>query len=1553
MSTTELSLKDLLIEWRDDRSPDIPEQQRGVALLEAVERERETDDGIDSKLGRMFLNLTYHPRYLQSLSDRELRYRWAKAADRIIENISYTLGDMFEDRVAAHPDKTLFQDMSKSQPGYWSYRVIRERLRAMAAVFFNSHTEPRVAIYCHNSVESACVDLACLCHDILDTPLNIHFDVDTTAWIFDQLKINIVVVDTEEHLLKLMEVRKKTANQFTIFSIESTSACDEQEACLLQKASLDLTHVQIENILQSRRRMRMSEVCTVMFTSGSTGKPKGVSFSQFNLVSKRFSRGAALPEVGDDEVLLCYLPLYHTFGRYFELLGSIYWSGTYVIPGNPSVETLLNLLTQVNPTGLISIPLRWQQIADACHENSQTAMTAEEKTAAFRQIVGRRLHWGLSAAGYLGPDTFRYFNHNGVNLCSGFGMTEATGGITMTPPGEYRDNSIGRPLPNVDVRLTEVGEMEIAGSYIARYLDDMGPGDDIPIDFKTDDRYWLPTGDLFRLHDDGHYEIIDRLKDIYKNNKGQTIAPRRVEKLFEGVSGIKRTFLVGDARAYNVLLIVPDTDDLVFQGISSEAGIREYFHQIVSNANQDLAPYERVVNFASIDRDFTIDKAELTPKGSYRRKNIEKNFVEVIDELYTRPFVEMNGNGFTARIPRWFYRDIGTLEDGIRLTDEGLHDNRRDLTVALGPTDEDGYMRIGDLMYQMEGKVIDFGLLTRQPMLWMGNPQLIAFCPCRMGWDLDTAPFTSHVRLPVDIGSNNTHRFSDRSRLLHINDQTLAVTNQTVISALYGNVETAKQAIRQLGKSLAETDERVAAVVRRRIQALAYHSEFRIRALAYYTLLLDEPSPDYNRTLPAFIESGLPFLDEDAIREIASADLKKRRLEALRRRLFTYRTQLQWPASDVIRQQFVSILKLLKDFAQFHPEFYDTVRAELAGWILHKSDPDIAKQAEEYFTELYRFYEERLTEMMPAYSDDDWTSRVIFGDELTAGERKRLREVLFGTTFLAQSIILAFDEDWFDLKKIPAGGIWISRIISRRTYLRYRISINTVTGKHYDLQIILDEDLQESHVLETIYWLMTISSYPYGHRVLPRLGCARLELKARSLAYLGDLTVWEKVREFAARRQPQTSRPRRHAWRKLFIRALAAFFRGWHLSGQRIIPGAITPDNIVVPEQDFREGAVIQSLTGWRPYAGALSIVRPMVQNFFRKTLAHYPWCADLISTSWIFDACIEELGIENGRKFLDDLHDEAALTESDDSKGWFIENLERYMKRLESEYYVPMALQNAIDRYAEWHTENPNATPEAKEQIISELWRLYRLDRFPEIARYYLYRHTYFETAAENVKKAFDRLLHRMHTKPKTPAIQMIELSELQEVLEHPADRSIFSILIFPRMEKRRPLEIRAAGESEHKYVIVSTAITDNQGEEYILREPTKPIEIGQLYRLFYREGYPKTAAERDRFLLVIDSLDQVVGGLCYRRDGHDVVHLDGTVIMAPLMGRGIGSVMLEDFCTRMRNQGIRVIKTHFFLRRFYTKHGFSVDSRWGALVRFLRPEDAAEAADVDRKFT
>ena len=108
-----------------------------------------------------------------------------------------------------------------------------------------------------------------------------------------------------------------------------------------------------------------------------------------------------------------------------------------------------------------------------------------------------------------------------------------------------------------------------------------------------------------------------------------------------------------------MLLIVPDPDDPVLRDAPDDGSRQEYFHRIVAAANENLAPYERVVNFALLERDFDLERGELTAKGSYRRKAVEESFAAVIDGLYQSPWVEIPADGLRLRIPRWFFRDLG------------------------------------------------------------------------------------------------------------------------------------------------------------------------------------------------------------------------------------------------------------------------------------------------------------------------------------------------------------------------------------------------------------------------------------------------------------------------------------------------------------------------------------------------------------------------------------------------------------------------------------------------------------------------------------------------------------------------------------------------------------------------------------------------------------------------------------------------------------------------------------------------------------------------------
>jgi len=1498
-----------------------PGDDTAAALLATAAAADDAGAG-EPELWRRFLETTGEQPYLAALPDTGARHRWAEVVFGALRRADFGLESLLDWRVRTREQTVYLHDLGRSDEPQLTYARTRRRIRRIAAHLLGPEAgaapPPRVAILAPNTLDGALCDLACLVHDIPVAPLNVQEDSATLAWILDRLGVTDVVVDGADRLQRALEVREKTARSYTIHTLQGGRG-NEQDVRALDRELSDLSPEEVDRRLAARPRLGLDDPATVLFTSGSTGRPKGIVFTPFNLVSKRFARAAALPAVGTGEVLLCFLPLYHTFGRYLELLGMLYWGGTYVFAGTPSLDSLLAGMARVQPTGLISVPLRWQQIRERASELGGDRQ-------ALDRVAGGRLRWGLSAAGWLAPDTFRWFHARGVELCSGFGMTEGTGGLTMTPPGEYVEESVGRPLPGVRTRLGEHDELLVAGPYVARYLPEEGPAGDWSVEDPGRDDWWLGTGDLFQELPGGHLQIVDRIKDIYKNNRGQTVAPRKVESRFTGVPGIARTFLAGDGRPYNVLLVVPDRDDPVLGDLPA-AEQQEYLRRVVRQANLDLAPYERVVNFAVLDRDFSAERGELTPKGSYRRKAIAENFRTVLDDLYRRRTLRIGERRVV--VPDWVLRELGLLEDEVDLADGALHNRRTGQRLALAPGLREGWLRVGDLEYQptTPDRDLDLGVFARQPLLWLGNPALQAFLPCRAGWDTRLRGVAEQVLLPRrETAAGETlcpPRRGDR----------LGQLDEICRAALFGPAEAARGAVASLEARLPQATPQEAVLIRRRLEALACHPLLEVRCEAYRILVMDQPEPDYGRYLAAFVASEQPFLCPDSIAAIARGAGEPRRLLSFRRRLHAYRRQLSWPATPASRAIFADLLRLLVDFARHQPENVSTVRRELLCWVLFRRDPELAALARTLVGELTEWHHARLdAARAPAAA---WEGKLAFQDGLDPAEVARLRAVIEGTTFLAESSALAFDAR-LDPADIPAGGVWISRTLSHPFPARYRVSINTTGGRHFDLLLILRDDLAAPEVEETFMRVAMIRAWPDDAPVLPRLGAVRPDLGAASLVYASGLTVWDRIRRHAATTSDAEAfgAP---AWRRLLVAAMATVVVAWRNAGREVVPGMVAPSNVIVPERDWQRDRLVVSLAGWRAYTDAMQLARPLLLNFLRLPVSHYPALRGVMDDGWLAEAFAEALGPADGRTLLLEIAGSLERDPLPNAGPDLAGRLRSFADLLAERYRPTLAVEGAAARYAQWRRLNPEASPRARSDQLESLIRLYRLDQQGEIACFALFGATYLTEAPPDAQAACEQLVDRLFHHPDLRAARTVELSDLQAALPAAEDRAALGRLAFPQSAHGHHPAVQPVGDRARGHVVLQTEITDDRGARYLVREPRDAGEMGRLYRLFLQSGFPLAISEADRHLVTVDADDQLAGGVGWRTDLAGEPHLDGVVVTDSLRGRGLARVIIADLGRRLADDGHGVLRTHFSLQGFFARLGFAVDRQRGGLVRVL----------------
>jgi long-chain acyl-CoA synthetase len=450
-------------------------------------------------------------------------------------------------------------------------------------------------------------------------------------------------------------------------------------AGLLERGGAGLA---VEPALEALER---DDVACLIYTSGTGGTPKGVMLTHGNILANCKGALELVLDVGlGDETFLSFLPLAHAYehtcGQMFALsLGAR-------IAYAESVEKLAGNLGEVKPTIMTAVPRLYEVLEQRIRREAERPGGWRTKLfhrtldlgrrrydrdgrlglwdglqdkvldrlvrARIRDRFGGRLKAFISGGAALAPETALFFQSLGIRILQGYGQTESAPLISCNRPSRVRHDTVGPPVPGVEIRIGSDGDAEGPGNAADGEILARGPSvmkgywGDADATGRTVIGGWLHTGDVGHLTPDGALVLTDRKKDLIVTSGGDNIAPQRVENLLALEPVIGQVMVAGDGRPFLVALIVPDAQaardwakrhgkPAGLGDLMEDADFRKHVGEAVERVNRGLSGIERVRKFVLTAEPFGIENGQLTPTLKIRRHEIRKRYGDLLDQLYS------------------------------------------------------------------------------------------------------------------------------------------------------------------------------------------------------------------------------------------------------------------------------------------------------------------------------------------------------------------------------------------------------------------------------------------------------------------------------------------------------------------------------------------------------------------------------------------------------------------------------------------------------------------------------------------------------------------------------------------------------------------------------------------------------------------------------------------------------------------------------------------------------------------------------------------------------
>ena len=591
-----------------------------------------------------------------------------------------TLISMFEQSVQQHGSKSAlahkpkggtYQDISYMQLGE-SVEAFSKGLSTLGV-----QKDDRIALLSENRPEWAITDFGSLKAGAVTVPMFSTLTAAQVGYILNDSGAKVICVSTEAQLKKLLSIRDAVPSLEHIILFDASEdgtpegVIQFEEVCNRGEAA-DSTE---GSVLQTPPT-KENDIATIIYTSGTTGNPKGVMLTHVNFISN-LQACKSLIDVSDADVLLSFLPLSHVFerlgGHYVPLL-----SGAKVAYAE-STFTVARNMQEVSPTVMLSVPRLYETMHDRILSAVQAGSSLKQKifhwgvsvgsaaSAAIQQgrnpsailqlkqriadklvfaklkaATGGRLRFFVSGGAALPQSIAEFFHAAGILILEGYGLTETAPVISMNHPEKWKFGTVGVPVPGVEVKIAEDGEILTRGPHVMKGYFNNEAETAAVIDAER----WFHTGDIGIIDADGFVRITDRKKNIIVLSNGKNVAPQPIESELVQSPFISQIMLIGNERKNLAALIVPNFDAL--KAWASENNIetteipevletREVQQLIqgeIRSRLTDFADFEQVRRFTLLEQEFSQEADEMTPTLKLKRNVIVEKYGDVIEGMY-------------------------------------------------------------------------------------------------------------------------------------------------------------------------------------------------------------------------------------------------------------------------------------------------------------------------------------------------------------------------------------------------------------------------------------------------------------------------------------------------------------------------------------------------------------------------------------------------------------------------------------------------------------------------------------------------------------------------------------------------------------------------------------------------------------------------------------------------------------------------------------------------------------------------------------------------------